>query len=129
MIEIFFSPMSVLALTIVGLFASIWIALRTHNLKLSVGILYFTLLEMIQLLLTFYYAPELKSDQDGFCAGSNAGYHEYSLQCDSYGNKILTLMTFLHICFQPFFVHLVNSSLTSNCALKCNNSSSPLSSI
>jgi len=32
--------------------------------------------------------------------------------CDNIINKILTVLGFLHICFQPYFCHVINASLT-----------------
>jgi len=34
--------------------------------------------------------------------------------CDNWWNKALTLVGFIHICYQPYFTHIINSSLTKN---------------
>jgi hypothetical protein len=32
--------------------------------------------------------------------------------CDNWWNQFLTLLGFIHICYQPYFTHVLNSSLT-----------------
>ncbi len=34
--------------------------------------------------------------------------------CNTQINKVLTVLGWLHICFQPYFAHLLSSSLTKN---------------
>jgi len=34
--------------------------------------------------------------------------------CDNWWNKALTLVGFIHICYQPYFTHIINSALTKN---------------
>jgi len=34
--------------------------------------------------------------------------------CDNFMNKFLTLLGYIHICFQPYFTHIINSALTKN---------------
>jgi hypothetical protein len=34
--------------------------------------------------------------------------------CDNFWNQFLTVLGFLHICLQPYFTHIINSSLTKN---------------
>jgi len=34
--------------------------------------------------------------------------------CDTYINKVLTILGYLHICLQPYFCHVINCSLTKN---------------
>merc|ERR1719498_963512 len=38
--------------------------------------------------------------------------------CETIINKVLTLLGFLHICLQPYFCHVINSSLTKSCKYK-----------
>ena len=38
--------------------------------------------------------------------------------CDNVINQVLTLLGFLHICLQPYYCHVINSSLTKSCKYK-----------
>jgi len=64
---------------------------QTRNLKLTAGVFWFTLMELLQ----------------GF---------QYMVidDCDNWWNKALTLFGFLHICLQPFFTHVLFSAYTKN---------------
>lgn len=72
-----------------GLFLSIWVYSRTSNIQLAVGVFYFFLMEFLQF---FQY---LVIDD-----------------CDNWWNQFLTVLGFMHICYQPYFTHVINSSLT-----------------
>lgn len=121
MLSSFFNLPLLIAFTIAGLVASYFVFYRTNNVGLALGILYFALLEGLQVTEYFYVSPVLKSSSDPNCGGSYAMKYAAGLDqtmCDTYPNKILTLLTFVHICFQPYFIHLMNYSLTKNCLYK-----------
>eukprot|EP00055_Hartaetosiga_balthica_P003549 m.8161 g.8161 ORF g.8161 m.8161 type:complete len:278 (-) comp3035_c0_seq1:70-903(-) len=77
------------AFAILGLAVSVWVYLKTSNTQLAIGVFYFFLMEFLQF---FQY---LVIDD-----------------CDNWWNQFLTVLGFLHICFQPYFTHIINSSLT-----------------
>jgi len=85
------------AFSAVGLFASYWIYSRTCNTELASGVFFFFAMEFLQFVQYFFIAPNIDSPL-----------------CDSIINKTLTILGFLHICFQPYFCHVINSSLTKN---------------
>ena len=62
--------------------------LQTTNLQLAVGVFYFFLMEFLQ-----YFQ------------------YWYINDCDNQMNKILTFVGFAHICYQPYFTHVINSAL------------------
>jgi hypothetical protein len=75
--------------SMVGLFMAFWIWKNTGNLQLAIGVFYFFLMEFLQ-------------------------YFQYWFidDCDNEWNKWLTLAGFAHICYQPYFTHLINSAMT-----------------
>eukprot|EP00049_Salpingoeca_infusionum_P006935 m.113006 g.113006 ORF g.113006 m.113006 type:complete len:323 (-) comp13498_c0_seq1:502-1470(-) len=74
---------------LIGLFISGWVKYKTSNTQLAMGVFYFFLMEFLQF---FQY---LVIDD-----------------CDNWWNQFLTVLGFLHICFQPYFTHIINSALT-----------------
>jgi len=54
-------------------------------------------MELLQSIQYFFIAPNLDSPI-----------------CDTFINKFLTILGFLHICLQPYFCHVINASLTKN---------------
>eukprot|EP00051_Salpingoeca_urceolata_P027265 m.480702 g.480702 ORF g.480702 m.480702 type:complete len:282 (-) comp21928_c0_seq1:242-1087(-) len=74
---------------VAGFFMSFWVWHKTSNTQLAIGIFYFFLMEFLQF---FQY---LTIDQ-----------------CDNTTNQFLTVLGYLHICYQPYFTHVINSSLT-----------------
>jgi hypothetical protein len=72
-----------LAVGITGILSSIYFYTIKHNLYASLGIGYFSLMEILQ-------------------------FYQYKVidQCDNPMNKILTIIGYLHICFQPLFVNI-----------------------
>ena len=79
----------------IGLFTSWWIYSRTNNRQLASGVFFFFTMELLQGFQYFIIADDLKSTQ-----------------CDTFLNRALTLLGFLHICMQPYFCHVINASLT-----------------
>jgi hypothetical protein len=75
--------------SMIGLFMSIWIYTKTDNLQLAIGVFYFFLMEFLQ-------------------------YFQYLFidDCENKTNQVLTLAGYLHICYQPYFTHIINSALT-----------------
>jgi len=74
-----------------GFYLAYYVHSRTNNRNLAIGVFYFFLMELLQ------------------------GFQYFWIdQCSSPVNKILTLVGFLHICYQPYFTHIINSSLTKN---------------
>lgn len=75
----------------VGLGLSAFVYKRSENTQLAIGILFFFAMEFLQ------------------------GFQYFWIdQCDSTINKVLTLAGFAHISLQPYFTHLINSSMTRN---------------
>jgi hypothetical protein len=85
------------AFAAVGLFATWWIYSRTSNTPLASGVFFFFTMEFLQAIQYFFIADNIDSPV-----------------CDTQANKFLTILGFLHICLQPYFCHLINSSLTKN---------------
>jgi len=79
----------------IGLFVSWWIHTRTLNFELASGVFFFFTMEFLEGLQYFIIADDLNSPL-----------------CDNNVNKVLTILGFLHICLQPYFCHVINSSLT-----------------
>jgi len=85
------------AFAAIGLFATYWIYSKTNNRELASGVFYFFLMELLQVIQYIFIAPNLDSPI-----------------CETPVNKVLTIAGFLHICFQPYFCHVINCSLTKN---------------
>jgi hypothetical protein len=79
---------------VVGLFLAYWVDSRTCNRSLAAAIFFFFTMEALQAV------------QYGFLA-SGLG----SPMCETFVNKFLTVLGFLHICMQPYFAHQINESL------------------
>jgi len=77
-----------------GLFLAFYVWKNTSNTKLAIGVFWFFLMEFLQGLQYFWIDD-----------------------CDSIWNQALTLAGFIHICYQPYFTHIINSSLTRNAKL------------
>lgn len=75
--------------SVVGLLSAAFVYKRTSNTQLLSGILFFCAMEILQV---FQYL--------------------WIDQCELQVNKVLTLVGFAHICLQPLFTHVINSSLT-----------------
>ncbi len=105
------------AFAAIGLFSAWWVYTRTNNIELASGIFFFFTMEFLQAIQYYFIAPELVEDEPG-CP--SAVTREAS-PCDSYANKILTLLGFLHICLQPYYCHVINASLTKSCKYKGKN--------
>jgi len=74
-----------------GLYLAYYVHSRTHNRRLAVGIFWFFLMELLQ------------------------GFQFFWIdQCENPVNQFLTLLGFIHICYQPYFTHIINSALTKN---------------
>jgi len=81
----------------IGLFTAWWIWAKTNNTALASGVFFFFTMEFLQAVQYFFIAPNIDSPI-----------------CDETINKVLTVLGFLHICFQPYFCHVINASLTKN---------------
>jgi len=79
------------AFAALGLFLVWYIHYYTLNTKLAVGVFWFFLMEFLQGMQYFFIND-----------------------CNSGWNQFLTLLGFIHICYQPYFTHIINSSLTRN---------------
>lgn len=90
-----FSQSSSFAFAGIGLFASWWIYSRTNNMKLASGVFFFFTMELLQ---GFQYFVIAENRQDPLCS--------------TFINQFLTVLGFAHICLQPYFCHIINSSLT-----------------
>ena len=77
------------AFAAIGLFLSIFVYKKTGNTALASGIFFFFTMEFLQFVQYFFIDD-----------------------CDSQVNQILTLVGFLRICLQPYFTHVLNTSLT-----------------
>jgi hypothetical protein len=49
-----------------------------------------------------------------FCSFPQGFQYIWINDCNSPVNKFLTFLGFVHICYQPYFTHIINSSLTKN---------------
>jgi len=79
------------AFSALGLYLSYIIWTRAKNFRLAVGVFWFFLMEFLQ------------------------GFQYFVIDdCDNSWNQFLTILGYLHICFQPFFTHLINSAFTKN---------------
>eukprot|EP01130_Rhizamoeba_saxonica_P002301 TRINITY_DN12132_c0_g1_i1.p1 TRINITY_DN12132_c0_g1~~TRINITY_DN12132_c0_g1_i1.p1 ORF type:complete len:284 (+),score=49.69 TRINITY_DN12132_c0_g1_i1:55-906(+) len=86
-----FDQKSSFSFAALGLFLAYYVHSRTHNTKLAIGVFWFFLMEFLQ------------------------GFQYFWIDdCDNFWNQFLTLLGFVHICFQPYFTHIINSSLTKN---------------
>jgi len=94
------------AFAAIGLFSAWWVYTKTSNFELASGIFFFFTMEFLQFIQYLFIAPELTDGSDP------------NSPCESYINKILTILGFLHICLQPYFCHVINSSLTKSCKYK-----------
>eukprot|EP01104_Vermistella_antarctica_P006776 TRINITY_DN17480_c0_g1_i1.p1 TRINITY_DN17480_c0_g1~~TRINITY_DN17480_c0_g1_i1.p1 ORF type:complete len:281 (-),score=86.45 TRINITY_DN17480_c0_g1_i1:15-836(-) len=74
---------------LIGLYIAYYIYRYTNNTRLAIGVLWFFVMEALQFFQYFWIDD-----------------------CASPINQVLTLFGFFHICFQPFFCHLINSGLT-----------------
>ncbi|MES1910323.1 MAG: hypothetical protein MHM6MM_002935 [Cercozoa sp. M6MM] len=78
-----------------GVLLGIWTWTQTRNKSLLAGILYFVTMETLQ---AFQYI--------------------WIDQCDLYINKVLTVFGFLHICFQPYFTHVLTGAFSKGTKLE-----------
>lgn len=78
-----FSERISLGIGVTGIAAALFIYARTKNAYASIGLAYFALMEIIQ-------------------------YFQYKVidQCNHKTNRYLTILGYLHICFQPLFFNL-----------------------
>jgi len=83
------------AFAALGLFSTWWVYTKTSNTELASGIFFFFTMEFLQFIQYFYLASGVGDPV-----------------CDTAVNQVLTLLGFLHICLQPYFCHVINSSLT-----------------
>jgi Family of unknown function (DUF5765) len=72
---------------VLGLSVAAWVWKQTKNVPMVVGIIYFVLMEALQFVQYFWLDD-----------------------CDDSINQFLTVIGFLHICFQPYFTHLMNGA-------------------
>lgn len=86
------------AFALVGLFSAWWIHSKTNNTRLAAGVFFFFTMEFLQFIQYFFLATGLTDPV-----------------CNTAINQVLTLLGFIHICLQPYFCHLINSSLTKSC--------------
>lgn len=87
-------PMSS-AFALLGLGLPFWIKRSTGNKWLAVGVFYFFTMELLQAIQYVFLATGLDSPI-----------------CDTLVNKVLTILGFLHICFQPWACHIINEALS-----------------
>lgn len=80
-----------LALAVTGFFVGLWVLLQTRNYAAVAGIWYFVAMEFLQFF-QFFVLDE----------------------CSNPVNQWLTVLGFLHICFQPYFTHLFSGAFMSN---------------
>lgn len=81
--------------SVVGLFATWWVYTKTSNVELASGIFFFFTMEFLQVIQYMFLATGLDDPV-----------------CNTWINRVLTLLGFLHICLQPYFCHVINASLT-----------------
>jgi len=78
-----------------GFASAFYVWRRTRNVPLAAGIAYFGLMEFLQ-------------------------FFQYLVinECSNPVNKFLTVLGFLHICYQPLFTHLIANSVEANPAYR-----------
>lgn len=103
------------AFAALGLFAAWWVYTKTNNVELASGIFFFFTMEFLQAIQYYFIAPELKDPHS--CNDNPLRTFEIH-PCDTWANKVLTLLGFLHICLQPYYCHVINASLTKSCKYK-----------
>jgi hypothetical protein len=79
------------ALALTGFAVGLWAYRETRNKAMLAGAWYFVLMEVLQFFQYFWVG-----------------------QCDSRMNQVLTVLGFLHICFQPYFTHLFSGAFIKN---------------
>jgi hypothetical protein len=104
------------AFAAIGLFSAWWVYSKTSNIELASGIFFFFTMEFLQAIQYYFIAPELVDD-----VSCPSAVDRPPSPCDTYANKILTLLGFLHICLQPYYCHVINASLTKSCKYKGKN--------
>jgi len=86
-----FDQKSSFSFAALGLFLAYYVHSRTSNTRLAVGVFWFFLMEFLQ------------------------GWQYFVIDdCDNWWNKVMTILGYIHICYQPYFTHIINSSLTKN---------------
>jgi len=86
-----FNQTASFAFAALGLFLAWYVHHYTNNTRLAIGVFWFFLMELLQ------------------------GFQYFWIDdCASPYNQFLTLLGFIHICMQPLFTHVINSSLTRN---------------
>lgn len=78
----------------VGLLATIYVHTTTSNTRLAAGVFFFFLMEFLQVVQYLFISPDLSSPV-----------------CDTLVNQVLTVLGWLHICMQPYFLHLMNEAM------------------
>jgi hypothetical protein len=92
-----FDQKSAFGFAALGFFAAWWIHHKTNNSDLAAGVFFFFTMEFLQGLQYFVIADDLD-------------HH----MCADKINQFLTMLGYLHICLQPYYCHLINSSLTNS---------------
>lgn len=82
---------------LLGLFATWWVYTKTGNTGYATGVFFFFAMEFLQFIQYLFLANGLDD-----------------IVCQTTVNQVLTVLGFLHICLQPYFVHYMYSSLSSN---------------
>ena len=77
-----------LAFSVIGTVVASWLYYQFKNFSAFIGVMYFVLMEFLQFVQYLYID-----------------------QCENEWNQFLTVLGFLHICYQPFFTHLLNGSV------------------
>jgi hypothetical protein len=80
--------------SLVGLIAAAYVKSTTSNGTLAFGVFFFFLMEFLQVVQYLFISPSLDSPI-----------------CDTTINQVLTVLGFLHISLQPYFLHSINGSL------------------
>lgn len=99
-------------LTVVLFSLALWVYIKTRKFRLFTAIALFCSIELIHSLQYEFSASELPSQ----FTCTNKGYHidNQNSSCDTYINKVATLLSYLHFCFQPFLVHMINVELATS---------------
>lgn len=92
-----FSPEMSAFFSVVGVLIAAWVLKATGNKTVSFGIFYFVLMEALQFVQYIYIAEDVDP------VNPTAKSLRDSAKCQAAENQVLTLLGFLHICFQPLF--------------------------
>ena len=107
------------SLAVIGLIICIVLYFKNHRSDIFICLLASFTFDILQAFQYEWVSPELSSMTNLSQCSSGDGMQGQT-KCGLLWNKVFTLLTFVHICMQPFLVHYLNYSLIRNCRSKGN---------